>query len=47
MARDPICGMPVDTSTARYTVVEGDETLYFCCPGCRATYLRRRAESAT
>ena len=46
MARDPICGMPVDTSTARYTVVEGDETLYFCCPGCRATYLRRRAESA-
>ena len=47
MARDPICGMPVDTSTARYAVVEGDETLYFCCPGCRATYLRRRAESAT
>ena len=46
MARDPICGMPVDTSTARYTVVEGDETRYFCCPGCRATYLRRRAESA-
>ena len=46
MARDPICGMPVDTATAGYTVVEGDETLYFCCPGCRATYLRRRAESA-
>jgi len=47
MARDPICGMPVDTSTARYTVVEGVATLYFCCPGCRAAYLRRRAESAT
>jgi xanthine dehydrogenase accessory factor len=47
MARDPICGMPVDTSTARYTVVEGDQTFYFCCPGCRATYLRRRAESTT
>jgi xanthine dehydrogenase accessory factor len=47
MARDPICGMPVDTSTARYTVVEGDQNLYFCCPGCRATYLRRRAESTT
>src|SRR4029450_12092431 len=26
MARDPICGMSVDTSTARYTVVEGDTT---------------------
>jgi xanthine dehydrogenase accessory factor len=47
MARDPICGMPVDTSTARYTVAEDDQTLYFCCPGCRAAYLRRRAESAT
>ena len=47
MARDPICGMPVDTSTARYTVAEGDQTFYFCCPGCRATYMRRRAESAT
>jgi len=47
MARDPICGLPVDTSTARYTVVEDDRTLYFCCPGCRAAYLRRRAESAT
>jgi len=47
MARDPICGMPVDIATARHTVVEGDQTMYFCCPGCRATYLRRRAESAT
>ena len=46
-ARDPICGMPVDTATARHTVVEGDRTTYFCCPGCRATYLRRQAESTT
>jgi xanthine dehydrogenase accessory factor len=47
MTRDPICGMPVDTAAARFTVVEGDQTLYFCCPGCRATYIRRRAESTT
>ena len=47
MARDPICGMPVDISTARHTIVEGDQTVYFCCPGCRATYLRRQAESTT
>ena len=47
MARDPICGMPVDTSTARHTLVEGDRTIYFCCPGCKATYMRRQAESTT
>ena len=47
MARDPICGMPVDTTTARHTVVEDGQTIYFCCPGCRATYLRRQAESTT
>ena len=47
MARDPICGMPVDTATARHTLVEGDRTIYFCCPGCKATYVRRQAESTT
>ena len=45
MARDPICGMPVDIATARHTVTEGDRTVYFCCPACKATYLRRQAES--
>jgi xanthine dehydrogenase accessory factor len=45
MARDPICGMPVEIATARHTVVEGDHTVYFCCPGCRATYLKRQAGS--
>jgi xanthine dehydrogenase accessory factor len=47
LARDPVCGMPVDTKTARHTIVEGEHTLYFCCPGCKATYLRRQAESTT
>jgi xanthine dehydrogenase accessory factor len=47
LERDPVCGMPVDPSTARHTVLEGDRTIYFCCPGCKATYLRRQAESAT
>jgi len=47
LARDPICGMPVDTTAARHTIIEGDRTIYFCCPGCRATYLRRQAESTT
>lgn len=47
MARDPICGMPVDTTIARHTLVEDGQTIYFCCPGCKATYVRRQAESTT
>ena len=47
MAVDPVCGMPVDTTTARHTIVEGERTVYFCCPGCKATYLRRQAGQAT
>jgi xanthine dehydrogenase accessory factor len=45
MARDPICGMPVEIATARHTVTEGDRTVYFCCPGCKAAYLKRQAGS--
>jgi len=42
---DPVCGMPVDPATARHTLVEGDHTVYFCCPHCKTTYVRRQAES--
>jgi xanthine dehydrogenase accessory factor len=42
---DPVCGMPVDPATARHTLVDGDQTIYFCCPHCKAAYLRRQAES--
>ena len=42
---DPVCGMPVDPATARHTLVEGDRTIYFCCPHCKAAYVRRQAES--
>ena len=42
---DPVCGMPVEPATARHTLVEGDRTIYFCCPHCKATYVRRQAES--
>ena len=42
---DPVCGMPVDPATARHTLVEGDRTVYFCCPHCKAAYVRRQAES--
>jgi xanthine dehydrogenase accessory factor len=42
---DPVCGMPVDPATARHTLVDGDRTIYFCCPHCKAAYVRRQAES--
>ena len=44
---DPVCGLPVDPATARHTIVEADRTLYFCCPHCKATYVRRQAASTT
>jgi xanthine dehydrogenase accessory factor len=37
-AIDPICGMTVDTATARFTSEHNGTTVYFCCPACRKTY---------
>jgi YHS domain-containing protein len=42
---DPVCGMPVNPAEARHTLVVGAETLYFCCPHCKAAY-RREHEPA-
>jgi len=38
MAIDPICGMTVDESTAKWTSTIGGETFYFCNPGCKAKF---------
>ncbi|HWJ22712.1 MAG TPA: XdhC family protein [Gemmatimonadaceae bacterium] len=38
---DPVCGMPVNPAEARHTLTVGGETLYFCCPHCKATYEKR------
>jgi len=38
MAKDPICGMTVDEKTARSAVRDGI-TSYFCCEGCRRTFM--------
>lgn len=37
-AVDPICGMTVDTTTARFTTEHDGATVYFCCPACKKTY---------
>jgi xanthine dehydrogenase accessory factor len=40
-ATDPICGMTVDVATAHYTAERDGQTYYFCCAGCRATFLKQ------
>lgn len=38
-ARDPVCGMPVATATAKHRADVGGRTYYFCCGGCREQFL--------
>lgn len=42
-ARDPVCGMTVDTATARYRSGE----VYFCGPGCLEAYEAHPEQGAT
>lgn len=37
-AKDPICGMFVDISSARYTFDYQGERFYFCCGGCKQIF---------
>ncbi len=38
VAIDPVCGMEVETSSARYVVDYGGQPYYFCCAGCRRSF---------
>jgi Cu+-exporting ATPase len=38
MARDPVCGMDVDESTAKHTAQHNETTYYFCAPGCKKAF---------
>jgi len=37
-ARDPICGMSVDTASARHRSEHAGKTFYFCSAGCKAKF---------
>ncbi len=37
-AIDPVCGMTVDTETARFTTQYQGETIYFWAPGCKKAF---------
>jgi xanthine dehydrogenase accessory factor len=38
--RNPVCGMAIDTATAKYVVELGGERVYFCCDCCKAEFER-------
>ena len=39
-AVDPVCQMTVDVATARHTAELDGVTYYFCCPHCRARFIK-------
>ena len=40
MATDPVCGMEVDPSTARYKTLYKGKMYYFCSQHCKAAFER-------
>ena len=41
-AKDPVCGMMVDTATAPAKGTYDGETVYFCAEACKKTFEARR-----
>jgi xanthine dehydrogenase accessory factor len=46
-AKDPICGMTVDTSSARHRSDYLGDAYYFCCEGCKQAFEKDPAKYAT
>src|SRR5690348_5071241 len=38
VAIDPVCGMKVDTKSAKYTLVHEGHTIYFCSKSCKERF---------
>ena len=38
MAVDPVCGMEVDESKAKFKTEYKGKVYYFCAPGCKALF---------
>jgi len=38
MAKDPICNMEVEESTAQWKSEYNGKTYYFCAPGCKKAF---------
>ena len=39
-ATDPVCGMTVDPLSSRHSHLHGGVTYWFCCEGCRESFMR-------
>ena len=37
-AIDPVCGMEVETTTAKWKTEHQGQTYYFCAPGCQRSF---------
>jgi YHS domain-containing protein len=42
-AKDPVCGMMVDTDTARFSGTYDGTTVYFCAAVCQQRFEAKRA----
>lgn len=40
IVKDPVCGMSVDTHTAKHKAVHNEHTYYFCSAGCRDKFVK-------
>lgn len=45
-ARDPVCGMSVDSGSARHRSKYLNKSFYFCCAGCKQTFDKEPAKYA-
>jgi len=43
-AKDPVCGMTVSVSTAKYKSQHERNTIYFCCAGCKQAFDKQPAK---
>ncbi|MGO4683783.1 heavy metal translocating P-type ATPase [Hyphomicrobium sp. 2TAF46] len=46
-AKDPVCGMTVDPSTAKHSAEHDGKTYYFCAAGCRTKFVADPARYLT
>ena len=45
MAKDPVCGMQVNEKSAKFRLIKGGKTYYFCSEHCRNTFAKENPKS--
>jgi len=44
IVKDPICGMMIESTKAAGSSLYQGKTIYFCSPGCKATFDKNPAK---